>query len=105
MSRKPPSEQILANTTAVFKFYGEGWSTGVLENFPEPKTITEPTDSYMITEVSADLKRVPIQCLNMVSRLMAGFFPPLLLDTSSKSKLWIYCNFGNAVRAYNIKRD
>lgn len=51
MKKGGPSEEVQALTTATFKFYGEGWSKEILEKHTEPKTITEPTDSYMITSV------------------------------------------------------
>lgn len=52
MSRKGPSEETAANTTGTYKFVGEGWSSEYLKSITEPKTITEPTDSYMITTVT-----------------------------------------------------
>lgn len=51
MKKGGPSEEVQAVTTANFKFYGEGWTKEILEKHTEPKTITEPTDSYMITSV------------------------------------------------------
>lgn len=45
-------EKTLQNFGITFKFYGEGWSEErIPKNDVVAKTISEPTDSYMITSV------------------------------------------------------
>lgn len=52
MSRNGPSEETSESTTGTFRFVGEGWSSEYLAKVNDPKTITDPTDLAMITEVS-----------------------------------------------------
>lgn len=47
-----PVQEILRNSCMTFKFYGEGWTEETMQrNNIDPKTNSEPTDSYMITSV------------------------------------------------------
>lgn len=52
MSRKGPSEEALLNSSACFKFKGEGWSKEVADQFENKEEINLPPNKKMLTEMS-----------------------------------------------------
>lgn len=55
MSRKGPSEEALVNSSACFKFRGEGWSKEIADRYENKDEISEPPNAKMLTEVRYEL--------------------------------------------------
>ena len=51
VSKEGPTEEGRAQSYAVFRFVGEGWSKTVADKYERPEQINEPTNTRMATEV------------------------------------------------------